>query len=360
MAHNQQKPFTFSNVLALSRFRSVSLAQVDNTHLLRGHRRALCAGCQTVVNPRDPLNRPGHIGERCRHCQIPLWCSHHCAQFHGHSIRLDSSGPPEILIPSSREMHEKICLRGVIRHPFGERTLTCHHQAFLFPTGEDTGRLIWVYYDQKTATLTVEDPSFHTFGIQAYCEPTRRVLLRDDPEMKGWTFEFDLLLISYPQLSMLVPHQMTNQSIAALAKPLQLKTWSGPMVVVAVSRNRNGEHCLVHSVNPRDVSAAVIYHLRHLDNLCRPLVSSWEDSVYPVLKMTDSENKYISSAYGPQPAWAPVLVGSWRDRIWKLCMAAHRLGLRWYISSGNCRSWQNLDRGANRNARWLKYVPDDD
>ena len=306
MAHNQQNMVTFSSVLASFSFRSVSLAQIDNTRLLCGRRLALCAGiCQGPLS-----NGPWQVGERCRHCQITLWCSLHCAQFHGQSIRFDNWGPLHILIPSSREVHEKFCRRGIIKHPLGGRTLTSHHHALLFPAGEDTGRLIWVHYDQETATLTIEDPSFHSFGIRASCEPTRRVLLRDDPEMRSWFFEYDLLLISYPQISTQVPRDLVNRSIANLAVPLQLKTWSGPVVVVAVSRNPSGEHCLVHSVNPRDVSAAVIYHLSHLDNPCRPLAPIWKENVYPALKLTDPANDFISSAFGPQPRMAPVLVAS--------------------------------------------------
>ncbi|EAQ87637.1 predicted protein [Chaetomium globosum CBS 148.51] len=312
MANNQPNAPTASASLASSFFRNVSLAQIDNTRLLSGRRGSLCAGpCGTIINHQDPSDKTWELVERCRHCRTPLWCSPQCAQFHGQSIRLDPKGPLEILVPSSQSVHEAIC-RGISSPPFGGRT-HAHHEACLFPVGESTGQLIWVRYDLETAELTVEDTSFHVFGMYPYREPTRRVLLRDTLELQGWTFEYDLLLISYPQASTEstpLPYFTVNSSIAALARPLQLKTWVGPVVVVAVSHNPSGEHCFVHSVNFRDISAAVIYHLRHSDNSCRPLFPSPAENVYPALKLTNRTNHYINFAFGRQPAMAPVLVPS--------------------------------------------------
>ncbi|KAH6632265.1 hypothetical protein F5144DRAFT_533624 [Chaetomium tenue] len=311
MANNQPNASTTSASLPSSMFRCISLAQIDNTRLLHGPRQALCAGpCENIINHQDPSDKTWELVERCRHCQTALWCSPQCAQFHGQSIRLDPEKPPEILVPSSQSVHEAIC-GGITNPPFRGRT-PAYHQACIFPVGESTGRLIWVHYDLETAVLTIEDQSFHVFGMHPYSEPTRRVFLRDTLELQDWTFEYDLLLLSYPQVSTEstpVPFYMVNHSIAALARPLQLKTWCGPVVVVAVSHNPSGKHCFVHSVNPRDISAAVVYHLRHSDNSCRPLFSP-ADNVYPALKLTNYKNRYINFAFGRQPAMAPVLVPS--------------------------------------------------
>lgn len=347
-------------MLASSRFRNIRLAHIDNNRLRYGNRRGLCVGvCGTVVDPPGLLAEPGGDGVRCDHCHLLLWCSPLCAQLHGRSTLLDNWGSPQILCPSSKELHEEICLCVIDRHPF-ERASANHHKAYLFPREEDSIQLIWVKYDQKTATLTIEDGSFHTFGVRARCDPTRHLLLRDDPKMQAWDFEYDLLLISYPQVSTSIRHYQVNHSIADLAKPLQLKTWCGPVVMVAVSPSPSGGYCFVHDVNYRDISAAVMHYLGREDNPCWPLAPSWSETVYPALRLTDTTNNFIASAFGRQPPMAPVPVAHHKDLIWKPCIAAHRLGLRWYISTGNSPSWKNLDQGNHHNARWLKYVPDDD
>ncbi|KAK3294377.1 uncharacterized protein B0H64DRAFT_185610 [Chaetomium fimeti] len=358
MANNyeQNTPIP-SHVLASSMFRTISLAQVDQSRLLDGiHQYPLCAGCNNAIKRQDPFE------VYCPKCGHTLWCNPGCTRFPGRSFQINDKTPRETLIPDSWALHEQLCFPTIQRRPFGGRDFAYHRQACLFPVGQDTPQIIWVHYDWGTATLTVEDPSFHAFGVQTDSEPTRCVLLRDGYQMENWTFRFDLLLLSYPQVAQAIPPNMASQSIAALAKPLQLKTWFGPVVAIAVSPNPSGKHCLVQDITPRDITAAVIYHLTHLDNPCRPLAQFWPgaDDAYPVLKLTDAANHFITSAFGHQPPMAPVLVASWKGGIWKPCTVAHRLGLRWYISSGNCRSWQDMDRGPNPDARWLKYVFGDD
>lgn len=216
----------------------------------------------------------------------------------------------------------------------------------------DVGELIWVHYNPETATLVIEDQGFHTFGLFNSAEPRVEFLAR---RTTGLASDHDLLLLSYPQAGQPIPNYQVNRSIAALAKPLQVKTWRGPVVVIAVCQNPDGRFCLVDDPTWRDIAATVKYFRGRPDNIGCPLLQEWRD-IDPALQMTDVENRFISSAFavGEAHRMAPIHVPARDRRQWLCCMPAHRLGLNWFLRSGNCRSWKGMDYTENKDAGWLK------
>jgi hypothetical protein len=212
-----------------------------------------------------------------------------------------------------------------------------------------------VHYHPETAALVVEDAGFHVFGLCKNAEPVANVLCRDEPGMQGWTMDHDLLRISYPQEDVAIPSHEVNRSIAALAKPLQLRPWHGPVIIVAICPNPAGQYCLVDNLRWRDITTAAIYFRTHLHNPAWPLAPNCH-TAQPALQLTGQKNWSVAAGSRAPSSLATVNVLAGQPYLWKRCMAAYRLGLDWWVCSANGSSRRDVDRAENENedARWLK------
>lgn len=253
-------------------------------------------------------------------------------------------------------MHQQLCREGASKlKPQGGLKPDHYRHALLFPITEDVGERIWVNYNPETASLVIEDPYFHQFGVFGDEKPIVRVIPRLQPGLDNWRWSHDLVAICYPQADLPIPNYSANRSLAALAKPLQLRTWRGPVVVIAVSSgNPRGPYCQVDNVSWRDITAAVNYFRTRPSNTGLSVFQGGPDRNRPALKLTDLNNKFIASAFGELPPIAPVQVNLEDGDKWRPCMAAHRLGLNWFIRSANYPFWQDVDLAGNSDARWLK------
>jgi hypothetical protein len=252
-------------------------------------------------------------------------------------------------------VHQQFCRNGAYKQkPQGGLDPGHYRHALLFPITEDAGERIWVNYNPKTATLVIEDSHFHQFGVFADEQPAVQLIPRVQPSLTNWHWSHGLVVILYPQHNLPIANYSVNRSIAALAKPLQLSTWRGPVVIIAVSSgNPSGQYCQVDNIGWADITAAVHYFRTRLSNIGLSF-GQGERDVLPALKLTDLGNKFIASAFGELPPMAPVQVRLGNADEWKPCLAAHRLGLNWFIRSANCPSWKDVGHADNGNARWLK------
>ena len=390
LSSNRTSPSPNPRQTGPTKFTQISLEHISNASLADYFPGNLCVACNKAVSPsgqhgpkRFLISGQGpslsiqpdketwslpmdpnqvRVPFYCAGCEDARWCSFACTQKGARWFRPLGADHTVVLHHGSYDAHQQFCRLGAsksLEPLLDEGDPAYHRRALLFPMDQAAGELVSVHYDPQTGSLLVGDSPFKRFEALASdgsitAVPTCRVLGRHELGFMDRVMVHDLLLISYLQTGP-TQFRLINQSIAALGKPQQLKTWCGPVLILAVSRNPEGRHCLVDDVSHRDVSLAISYFRSHGNNIGVP-GSEFRENFYPVLKMTDTNNASITSAFGKVPSMVPIHVSpfSMMSRDWKPCIMAHRLGLSWYITTANCPSWKALNSDQNKDARWLK------
>lgn len=300
----------------------------------------------------------------CASCEDAKWCSFGCTQKGARRIQPVGADHTIILHHGSYDTHRQLCCADKAPRPLAGFDVADQRQALFFPMDHETPELVSVHYDPRRGSLVADNSPFRRFdalehGGAMVSAPSCRLLDKDELKPNGWDVVHGFVLVSYLQ-SGPTPACLVNKSIAALGKPQQLKTWRGPVLVLAVSPNPEGKHCLVENLSYRDVSLAIHYFRSHSDNIGFPGTEFDEELFLTNTKMTDPCNSFIASAFGKLPPVVPIRTPIDRrySGDWKPCAMAHRLGLPWYVTTANCPSWDYSgdDHAENKDARWLKYV----
>jgi hypothetical protein len=218
---------------------------------------------------------------------------------------------------------------------------------------QEAGELVWVHYDPETAALVIEDAGFHVLGLCNKTEPVANLIRRSDLVARGWTMDHELLLISYTAGYVAIPSHEVNRSIAAVVPPPLLIIWHGPVIIVAIHPNPDGQYCLVDNLRWHDITTAVTYFRACPGITVWPLPPEWSAS-QPVLQLNDPKKVSIAQCFGAPPPIATANAWVVHPQAWRRCMTAYRLGLDWSICWANGPSWRDADRTENEDARWLK------
>ncbi|GAB1319415.1 hypothetical protein MFIFM68171_09625 [Madurella fahalii] len=342
---------------------TLNLAIIDNSSLAKNKDTSgLCVGCGNNL-PAESHGSPQCVS--CDNCGRATWCSPACA--FGGCRGTAPNGSNMVLWLGSYDTHLQLCSQRAFAPPKlpSEPKTRRRCRALLFPTNKERAKAVWVDYDTETAALDIDTVALKDFEIihrratSSELSLAYKVILQKDSTGYSNDVAHSIAIIYYPPEGVKMIPSFVNKSIAALGKPQQLKTWRGPLVAIAVSHNPGGKYCFVEPFDPIDLSRTVGWFRDHKDNIGFPALEAGSRYAWPVLKMTDRMHTFLSVAFGPLPSMTEIqmnMASPAFHRSWLPCIAAHRLGLPWYIAPANSESWDIRDYEENDDARWLNIL----
>ncbi|KAI1118697.1 hypothetical protein F5Y14DRAFT_399420 [Nemania sp. NC0429] len=202
----------------------------------------------------------------CRGCQYARYCSEECQN-------------------KDWPVHQLLCndLSGM------PRPSNNHYAAILFPAQEAKPRLIWIeQYARAGYYFPIIDCWLTPYARHANMITDMNVLLEEAGHSAVGHGLFMIGINEEP-----LPHVPVNQSIMALGKPGQMKTWFGNQIVAARRPNDIGTRgTTLDHVNFRDFRHAVDLFHHHPLNLC---VINPERYPFPVIQGAISEYLFTLS-----------------------------------------------------------------